>query len=84
MEATKEVTLDGVPVTHGLRVWDYDLRPGMVDLTHTKPSDWEPSSMYPGRTTLWFRVIGPQQGPRGSLMNAERCWVKHPFTGERA
>ena len=22
MEATKEVTLDGVPVTHGLRVWD--------------------------------------------------------------
>jgi len=77
METTTERTLDGVPITHGLRVWDYDLRAGYIDLSGCRPHHWEPSAMYPGKRTLWFYVVH-DDGKR-SLMNAERCWVKHPF-----
>jgi hypothetical protein len=61
-------TADGVEITHGMRVWDYDLRKGTVDLSTLRDG--------------WFYVNGDNGGR--SLMNAERVCVRHPFTKESA
>lgn len=69
-------TADGVLITDGLRVWDYDLNRGVVDLSNARfmvkyaPSDG------------WFNVRLDAGGR--SLMNAERVCVRHPFTRESA
>lgn len=62
-------TADGVEITQGLRVWDYNLERGEVDLTHLDSQGW-------------FDV-NVDSGGR-SYMNAERVCTRHPFTGERA
>jgi hypothetical protein len=84
MEATQERTLDGVPITQGLRVWDYDLRAGTIDLSDTRPFDWQKCccGRCPQGRTLWFHV-NHENGGR-SLMNSERCWVRHPHTRQEA
>lgn len=77
METTHEKTLDGHPIEHGLRVWDYDLQAGTVDLSDTQEYDWQPSAMHPGQRSLWFHVARDKGGR--SYMNAERVWVRHPY-----
>lgn len=62
-------TADGYEITNGMRVWDYNLRRGVVDLT-TLDSDG------------WFHVHNDGGGQ--SLMNWERVCVRHPFTREQA
>lgn len=62
-------TADGVEITDGLRVWDYNLRRGTVDLSRLG-------------TDGWFHVQTDEGGC--SLMNAERVCVRHPFTRETA
>lgn len=65
----KARTADGVEITHGLPVWDYDLRPGYVNLKRLGDDNW-------------FEVSGDGVS-RGSLMNAERVCVRHPRTGQK-
>jgi hypothetical protein len=40
-EHTAEKTLDGHPIKQGLRVWDYDLKAGTIDLSDTQSYDWQ-------------------------------------------
>jgi hypothetical protein len=69
-------TADGVPIVDGLRVWDYNLDRGVVDLSNARrmvqyvPSDG------------WFDVR--LDGGGKSLMNAERVVTRHPVTRETA
>jgi hypothetical protein len=93
MQTTTEKTLDGVPITHGLPVWDYDLKRGYIDLGGCEPHDWQKCccGRCPGGRTLWFKVVTEVPPtvdeieakeyyyPRGSLMNSERVWRVHPF-----
>jgi hypothetical protein len=81
-EHTTEHTLDGYPIEQGLRVWDYDLKPGYIDLADTQPYDWQPSAAHPGQRSLWFHVVRDHGGR--SNMNAERVWVIHPYDHKRA
>lgn len=62
-------TADGIPIIDGMRVWDYNLRAGTVDLTRLDSDGW-------------FYVKTDDGG--SSLMNAERVCVRHPFTGKAA
>jgi hypothetical protein len=74
-------TIDGHKITDGLRVWDYDLRPSVVDVKGTKWAD--PKSEFHKYWDGWFemRTI---DGKRSSTMNGERMWVRHPSTGKLA
>jgi len=63
-------TSDGHPITHGLAVWDYNVKPGLVSLDQLGDDGW-------------FEVVGKGQ-TRGSLMNSERVCVRHPYTGQLA
>ena len=70
-----DTTIDGVPVTLGMRVWDYDLRPvTVVEVEHLDP-----------HTGAWWyrcqRTAG--QGP-GHMFDAKRMWHRHPSTGRTA
>lgn len=66
-------TLDGVRVTPGLHVWDYDLRHRIVgDVAYTSGGD------------PWYRMLDPQTKRHGSDMNPSRMWVRHPATGATA
>lgn len=62
-------TADGHEITDGMRVWDYNLDRGTVDLSRLDSQGW-------------FDVVTDDRGK--SYMNAERVCVRHPFTGERA
>lgn len=62
-------TADGVEITDGMRVWDYNLDRGVVDLSRMG-------------TDGWFDVRTDTGGR--SFMNAERICVRHPFTYEEA
>lgn len=73
---TTYYTADGVEITDGLWVWDYDLRRGQVDFAATIGID---SAHFEG----WFR-IRRHDGKGFSLMNGERLSTVHPATGERA
>jgi hypothetical protein len=74
-------TLDGVKVTQGLLVWDYDLRVRMVG---------ERNDLYrkdlglPLAADPWYTMTDPVTGHRGSDMNCSRMWANHPSTGEPA
>lgn len=83
-EHTSEKTLDGYPIEQGLRVWDYDLQPGSIDLSDTESYDWQKCccGRCPNGRTLWFHV--DHGDGRRSLMNSERVWVIHPFDHTRA
>ncbi len=65
-------TADGYPVTDGMAVWTYDLRPARVFFADTfrltrLPHLWDG----------WFTTTD-------GLMNGERLCVRHPFTKEEA
>ena len=73
-----QFTIDGVPVTRGLRVWDYDLNLGTVTgVTHVEP-------LREGQTvaTVWFQVTRDKGG--ASMMDGSRLWTRDPSTGEPA
>lgn len=59
-------------ITHGMRVWDYDLAPGIVWFTDREPGGehWDG----------WFQVINDHGGT--SIMNGERLCVAHPSSGQ--
>lgn len=63
-------TADGVKITDGMAVWDYNLRPGFVNLKRLAEDGW-------------FEVCAPGE-ERGSMMNAERVCVRHPSSGDLA
>jgi hypothetical protein len=58
-------TADGVPLTDKMRVWDYNLETGTVDLSTIDSGGWFDVHLDGGGT---------------SYMNAERVCVAHPFT----
>ena len=66
MQITTEKTLDGHPIVHGMRVWDYDLRPGYIDLGGCNDRDWQKCccgrcpAINGERRTLWFKVTTDQ------------------------
>lgn len=62
-------TADGVKITDGLAVWDYNLNPGTIALASLD-------------TGGWFDVYSPD-GAR-SYMNAERVGTRHPHTRQMA
>ena len=57
-------------IVDGLRVWDYDMRRGVVSLSNVDVHDG------------WFDVVR-EDGQR-KLMNSERVVPNHPRTGEAA
>lgn len=63
-------TADGYPITDGMEVWDYNLEPGIVNLSRLGDDGW-------------FEVRKPG-AHRGISMNAERVCVRHPSTGQTA
>ena len=67
-------TLDGKPLTHGMRVWDYDLRPCMVDLEGR--IDYE-TNQNDGSVAMWFDTH--YENGRRNTMSHDRVWVLHPF-----
>jgi hypothetical protein len=80
MEDRTVKTLDGVEITCGLRVWDYDLQRGVIayDDDLSVP-DVDNSGQ------VWFYV--DRDGPDmwgAKLMSDTRVWVRHPTTGEKA
>lgn len=72
-------TLDGQPVTDGMRAWDYDLVPVTVRIAGTSA---DPADEFHKFWDGWFDVYTDAGGRK--LMNAERLWVHHPTTGRRA
>jgi len=67
-------TANGVTIVQDLRVWDYNLDKGKIDLSNCKPD----SGWWDG----WFDVITDKGGR--SLMNGERVTTVHPVSRERA
>lgn len=63
-------TANGVEITDGLRVWDYNLDRGVVDLSSLGSDGW------------FYVGLDDQRGR--TLMNWERVTTRHPFTGELA
>jgi hypothetical protein len=58
-QTTTERTLDGHPITHGLAVWDYDLKAGYINLGGCREYDWQKCccGRCPNGRTLWFHVV---------------------------
>lgn len=70
-------TVDGVVITDGLVVWDYDLDLSRVSFAHTTGMD--SARGFDG----WFTVLTIPGGDR-KLMNGERMVTVHPGTRQRA
>lgn len=68
-------TLDGFEITDGMRVWDYDLRPGTVRLADRR-HDYHSGD-------VWFDVV-PDGSTRGKSFNGTRTWKLHPTTRKPA
>lgn len=69
-------TADGVLIVDGMRVWDYNLDAGVVDLSNARfMMQYVP---FDG----WFNVRLDNGGR--SLMNAERVAVRHPMSRKAA
>lgn len=66
-------TADGVFITHGMRVWDYDRDPCTVWFTDRDPDGkhWDG----------WFRCIGDSGAVYSQ--NGERLCVRDPFTSKQ-
>jgi hypothetical protein len=76
-------TIDGVTITDGLRVWDYDLEPVQIDLNYREP--FEETNQNDGSKELWFYVMPLDKvQPHHKLMSAKRVRVNHPTTGKKA
>jgi hypothetical protein len=76
-------TLDGQPVTPGLRVWDYDLNVRVVAPLEGTYAD--PKSEYHDSWDGFYTMLNPETGSdRCSKMTGDRMWVRHPFTREQA
>lgn len=82
MELEDQRTIDGVQITHGLRVWDYDLKRRTVDVEGTSWAD--PSSDFHKYWDGWFEMRTLDGDRFCSKMNGERMWTRHPRTGEQA
>ena len=67
---TPDTTIDGVPVTEGLRVWDYDLQAAVVGPV-----------AYVEAGVRWYATTRPD-GSRGKDFDAKRMWRRHPSTGQ--
>lgn len=67
----KARTADGFEIKDGMAVWDYNLDPGYVSLKLLGDDGW-------------FEVVKNQGDRRGTLMNYERVYVRHPSTGKLA
>lgn len=73
-------TADGVEITHGLRVWDYDAQRGSVDLEyHAAEAETNQNN---GHVEHWFYVARDTGGHK--LMSESRVTTRHPFTREKA
>jgi hypothetical protein len=69
-------TADEVPVTAGLRVWDYDLRPGTVtEVDHS----FEGAPEGPLGIVAWHLVRGDND--RVGMFDGTRMWTRHPVDG---
>ena len=68
-------TVDGVEITDGMLVWDYDLDLSRVSFRDTYVGFHE----FDG----WFTVFAVGNGER-KIMNGERMVTVHPFTRQRA
>lgn len=66
----KGFTADGHRIVDALEVWDYNLEPGIVNLSRLSDDGW-------------FEVRKPGSH-RGVAMNAERVSLRHPTTGQLA
>jgi hypothetical protein len=71
------LTADGIGITDGLVVWDYDLDLSRVSFADTTGMDsqWGFDGWFGLRTV---------EGDRRKLMNGERMVTVHPFTRQRA
>lgn len=74
-------TLDGVLITDGLPVWDYDLCLGTVDFAETSLGSL--TGMNGPHWDGWFRVKRANRAGH-SLMNGARLWAQHPHTNQPA
>lgn len=74
-DRTPDRTLDGVTITPGLRVWDYDLRRAVVG---------EPIAYGNPAERTWYNMTSAETGGRSSMMDGGRMWTRHPVSGERA
>lgn len=77
MSTTENVdcTDDGVPITPGLQVWNYNYdRDRVVSVGHVELEQIR--GVQTGRTVTWWRT------ERG-LFDGSRLSVHHPVTGER-
>jgi hypothetical protein len=84
MLSSQYKTIDGHEIVDGLRVWDYDLKPGTIDLQSSEPH--EEVNQNDGSKELWFDVR-PDNHPNPNarkMMSAKRVWVRHPTTGSKA
>ena len=70
-------TVDGVLITDGLVVWDYDLDLSRISFAHTTGMD------SPWGFDGWFGLLTIPDGRR-KLMNGERMVTVHPSTRQRA
>lgn len=70
-------TADGVPIVDGMRVWDYNLDRGVVDL-----SEGRRRIGYGLPFTGWFDVR--LDGGGRSWVDASRVATRHPMTREVA
>lgn len=68
-------SIDGYDITEGMRVWDYNLDPGVVRLAER--------TMEYHDGDVWFEVV-PDGLDRGSAMNGTRVWKLHPRTRQPA
>lgn len=81
-------TLDGVRIEDELRVWDYDLRAGWIDLGR---ASFE-TNQNTGEVSLWFDVVhdnedgtpGDGSSRRRKSMSHDRVWVRHPYDRKEA
>jgi len=70
-------TADNVPVTEGLRVWDYDLRPGTVtEVDHS----FQGTPDGPLGIVAWHIVVSDEGG--SGMFDGSRMCTTHPSTGE--
>lgn len=68
-----DTTIDHKPVTPGLRVWDYDLRPAIVGEVDHIAQDG----------TAWYTTTS-LDGSRRGMFDAKRMWYRHPSDGRLA
>lgn len=76
-------TIDGYPITDGMKVWDYDVKRGTTDLSKMTDEILGDSYRTPDPIgQYWFEVITDDGGKK--LMSDTRVWLYHPFTKEKA